>query len=252
MWAGNKASLQAVFFYERAMKMSLVRYGGGVVQMSGSIAGNTFARNRSGNYVRARTTPVNPQSALQTAVRASIAFLTAAWSQTLTALQRAAWNNYADNVAMKNRLGETIYLSGFNHFIRSNVLIKVYGGTVVAAGPTALELPEQDPTFAIAASEATQVITVTYDDTLEWCDEDGGYLWLFQGLPQNPQRNFFNGPWKQGVPVEGDGAVPPTSTESFAAVMPFQETQHLWMYARIQRADGRLSEAFRADCFCAA
>ncbi|GAH13494.1 unnamed protein product, partial [marine sediment metagenome] len=50
--------------------MSLVKYGGGIVQMSGSIAGNTFARNRYGNYVRARTKPINPNSDRQVVVRA--------------------------------------------------------------------------------------------------------------------------------------------------------------------------------------
>ncbi|GAI58374.1 unnamed protein product, partial [marine sediment metagenome] len=39
--------------------MALVKYGGGITQMSGSIAGNTFARNRYGNYVRSRTKPIN-------------------------------------------------------------------------------------------------------------------------------------------------------------------------------------------------
>jgi len=220
--------------------------------MSGSLAGNTYARNRYGNYARARTTPINPQTARQTAVRSSIAFLTERWSQTLTAAQRTAWNNYGDNVAMKNKLGESTFLSGFNHYIRSNVLLKINAKTIVDAGPVILELPEQDPTMSITASAATQVISVAYDDTLAWCDEDEAFMFLFQGLPQNPQRNFFNGPWRQGVPVEGDSTAPPSSPEAFAATYVFSEGQHQWLYARIIRADGRLSEAFRADCFCAA
>ncbi|GAH50296.1 unnamed protein product, partial [marine sediment metagenome] len=46
--------------------MALVKLGGGIVQISGSIAGNTFARNRFGNYMRSRTKPVNPNSTRQT------------------------------------------------------------------------------------------------------------------------------------------------------------------------------------------
>jgi len=111
--------------------MALVKFGGGVVQMSGSIAGDTFARNRYGNYCRARTKPTNPNTSRQQDVRASLAFLTDRWSNTLTALQRAAWNLYGDSVAMTNRLGETTKLTGFNHYIRSNIERKrIVGSTI--------------------------------------------------------------------------------------------------------------------------
>ncbi len=94
--------------------MALVKYGGGIVQMSGSIGGDTFARNRYGNYVRARTKPVNPNTTLQQAVRASMSFLTNRWAQTLDAAQRTAWNPYAQNEAMqKKKLQHYIALDFF-------------------------------------------------------------------------------------------------------------------------------------------
>jgi len=232
--------------------MSLVKYGAGIVQMSGSIAGNTFARNRYGNYVRSRTKPVNPNSSLQQVARAAIAFLTDRWSNTLTAVQRAAWNQYAGNVAMKNRLGETVYMTGFNHYIRSNAILIQNSIAPVDAGPTVFELPEQDPQFAITASEATQVVSAAYDNTLDWADETGAYLFVYQGTSQNKQRNFFGGPWRYMDKEAGVTGTPPTSPIAGAAVFPFVEEQRLWAYARIARADGRLSNAFTADCFCAA
>jgi len=112
--------------------MALVKYGGGIIQMSGSIAGNTYARNRYGNYARARTKPVNPNSAQQQVIRGAMQELTTRWAQTLTALQRAAWNLYGTNVAMLNKLGETIKLSGFNHYLRSNIpRVQIGTGMVV-------------------------------------------------------------------------------------------------------------------------
>ncbi len=113
--------------------MALVKFGGGVVGMAGSIAGNTFARNRSGSYVRAKTKPINPRSSAQSLARTTLATLTYRWSQILTAAQRTAWNLYASSVAMKNKLGETIFLSGFNHYIRSNAFLMARGETVVDA-----------------------------------------------------------------------------------------------------------------------
>lgn len=232
--------------------MALVKYGGGIIQMSGSIAGNTFARNRSGNYVRARTKPVNPNSDLQQIVRAAWATLSARWAQTLTAPQRTAWNLYAANLAMKNKLGETINLTGFNHYLRTNAILLQSGLTLIDAGPTIFELPGKDPTFAISASEGTQTISYTFDNTLLWANEVGGYMFKFQGAPQNAQRNFFAGPWRLHGTIVGAGSPPSSPDAEATPPFAFAELQHQWCYARILRADGRLSEPFRADTFCVA
>jgi len=178
--------------------MALIKFGGGVVQMTGSIAGSTFARNRYGNYARARTKPTNPNTAGQQAVRAGLAQLTSWWSDALTVAQRAAWKLYGENVAMKNRLGESIFLTGFNHYVRSNSILWRTNGTMYANGPVVFELPEKDNQFAITASVATQQITVTANPALAWANEDNAFMYIFQGQPQNAQRNFFAGLWKSG------------------------------------------------------
>jgi len=102
--------------------MALIKFGGGVVQMSGSIAGNTYARNRYGNYVRARTKPVNPKTDRQSVIRTAMQLLTTRWAQTLTAAQRTAWNLYASNVNMTNFTGD-----GHSHTMRLGVNIGAVG-----------------------------------------------------------------------------------------------------------------------------
>ena len=232
--------------------MALVKYGGGIVQMSGSIAGNTFARNRFGNYVRSRTKPVNPKTDRQTAVRAALATLSVKWAQTLTDAQRIAWNLYGSSVAMKNRLGETVFLTGFNHYIRSNSWLASLGAPTIDDGPVLFELPEQDPAFAVAISEATNVWTITFNDGLDWVSEDGSNLIMFNGQPQNAQRNFFDGPWRFMNSIAGNSGAPPASPLDRAASFTYNELQRAWVYARILRADGRLSEPFRNDAFVGA
>lgn len=237
-------------FRKEVFQMALVKYGGGVVQISGSIAGNTHARNRYGNYIRARTKPINPNTDNQIAIRATLAFLTDRWAQTLEAPQRTAWNLYASNVTMTNKLGESINLSGFNHYIRSNVIRHISSEGVVDDGPVIFEIPAQDPALTVAVSEATQHKTVTFNPALDWVTEDSAYMYLFDGQPQNAQRNFFNGPWRGVQEVAGidpAGAVTPVVAGIKFVV---SNGQHFWMYARISMADGRLSERFRADCFC--
>ena len=232
--------------------MASVKYGGGIIQMSGSIAGNTYARNRYGNYVRARTKPINPNTAKQVLVRSVMQNLTTRWAQTLTSTQRTAWNLYATNVAMTNRLGETIKLTGFNHYIRSNHWFDRMGRTLVDDGPTTFELPETDPTMSISISEATQQVTMTFDDGQAWCSEDDAMLVILQSLPQNPQRNFFAGPWTGRSAKVGASGVPVASPQTYASITVATELQRIWVKFRILRADGRLSQPFYANTFCLA
>lgn len=232
--------------------MALVKYGGGVTQMSGRIGGDVHARNSTSNYIRAGTKPINPNTARQIVVRSLVAELTARWGATLTAVQRTAWNLYAASVAMKNRLAETIYLSGFNHYVRSNVFRMQGGMAVVDAGPVIFELPAHDPAFNVSISEATQQITTTYDDTMDWNNETGGGLWCYMGSPQNAQRSFFNGPWRYCGGLNGVTGAPPASPQVLACSFVASEGQHIWVSARLFRADGRLSEKFFFDTFCLA
>lgn len=232
--------------------MALVKYGAGIVEMAGSIAGTVFARNRSGNYARAKTKPTNPSTARQQAIRSAIALLTVAWSETLDAAERTAWGLYAAGVAMKNRLGEVTFLTGFNHFIRSNSVRLQHSLALIEAGPTVLELPEQDETFAATISEATQLVSVAFDNANPWANEAGGHMLIYMGSPQNAQRNFFAGPYRLAGKIAGATPTPPTTPKTFACPFVATEGQRIWIQARIQRADGRLSEPFRGSCLVGA
>lgn len=222
--------------------MALVKFGGGIIQMSGSIAGTTFARNRYGNYARARTKPVNPNTELQQKVRTVVAYLCERWAETLTAVQRTAWGDYASAVSMKNKLGEAIKLSGFNHYIRSNANLARRGETIVDAGPTDFTLPEKDPALEITTEVHEQRFNIIFDDTMDWCKEENAWLWILQGKPQNPQRNFFGGPYKgmkDKTGVDPGGIASPEQSSNLWVVA---EDQKVWYQLRISRADGRISE----------
>lgn len=233
--------------------MALVLYGGGIAGMSGSIGGDTHARNRSGPYVRARTKPVNPNSTQQGIVRATLTSLVERWAETLTAVQRTAWELYASNLTMKNRLSQDIHLTGMNHYVRSNANRTRFGIAEIDAGPVVFALPDTDPAFAVTFSEAGQTGTVIFDDTLAWPGEDDAYLHIFMGAPQNPQRNFFGGPWRFIHNVSGNTAVPKTSPQNLSPPpFPFAEGQRVWCYARIARADGRISTPFYTNVLVAA
>lgn len=230
--------------------MALVKFGGGIVQMSGSIAGTTFARNRFGNYARARTKPINPKSARQCGARIMIMMLAEQWREDpMTAAKREAWETFANAIAWNNKLGESIKLSGYNHFIRSNAALLAAGGTMVTDGPTILSLPPGDELFVGTASAATQKISVVFDDAKDWAKETGAFLSVQMGEPKPASRNFFGGPWRFAGAIPG---VDTTGVSSPADIDPgfvLVEDQKIWIRARIIRLDGRSSNLFTADPF---
>jgi hypothetical protein len=232
--------------------MALVKYGGGIIDMRGSIAGTTYARNSYGSYARARTKPVNANTTAQQSIRSLMQQLTTAWNQTLTDTQRGEWNAYANAVNWLNRLGESVQLTGFNMFVRSNLAIVYAGGTRVDDGPAVLSLPEADESLSISADEAAQELSVTFDDTMNWLDETGGHLVIFAGQPVNSTVNFFAGPWKIAGKIDGDDSTPPTSPSTLDNPFTVQEDQKQFFYARILRADGRVTQPFRTSAIVSA
>lgn len=139
-------------------------------------------------------------------------------------------------------------MTGFNAFVACNSAVLSAGGSLVTAAPTTLGLPGNDPTVAVTISAAAQKLSVVFDDTLTWLDEDGGYMSLYMGKPQSPSRNFFGGPFRQAGAIAGAAIIPPTTPDAtldcpFTAI----ESQKTWIEVRIIRADGRITTLWRPD-----
>jgi len=232
--------------------MALVQYGGGILGMRGSVGGQVHSKNRFGNYIRARTVPVNPNTQRQSTMRAIVASLATYWSATLSVAERAAWEVYAASITFTNKLGEQVNLTGFNHFVRSNSFALQNGGAVVAAGPTTLTLPGEDPTFAVTISEATQELTVVFDDTLAWANADGGLMGVYCSKPQSAGTSFITGPWKLAGTIDGATAVPPATPATIDSPWPIAEGQVIAVRARLMEVDGRLSDHFLSQFIVAA
>lgn len=234
--------------HPNTMRFLLVKFGGGVTQMSGSIGGTTFFRNRFGNCARSRTKPVNPKSSRQVAARISMMFLAEQWRESpMTDAFRTAWGVYANSVNWQNRLGESVKLTGFNMYMRGNAANIINGKALNYNGPTDLGLPPGDPAISVAISAANGM-TVTFDDTMPWCDLDGAYLMIHHGEPQNPTRNFFDGPWRYNGSLGGSAAAPPPSPQGPwpSAQWPEIEGQKWWVKFAISLPDGRISTPFEA------
>jgi hypothetical protein len=134
--------------------MASIRFGGGIVDARGSIAGNTFSRNGNGAYLRARVAPVQPNSPAQTQARQLFGARSQAFAQ-LTEDQVKAWNDAATGTlgAYTNRLGEPSQYSGAQLFNKINGVRAAFG------------LDQLDDPPAVAATAPIELVDlgISYD-----------------------------------------------------------------------------------------
>jgi hypothetical protein len=104
------------------------------VPSSGSVAGTTHSRNRFGQYVRSRAIPVNPNSTFQGTQRGRLAASAAAW-RTLTAAQRAGWNDLAAGFTRTNSLGQPYNMTGFMCYCSCNNNQAAAGNAALSDAP---------------------------------------------------------------------------------------------------------------------
>jgi hypothetical protein len=215
--------------------------GGGAA--SGKAGAMVASHNAGGQHLRARTTPTNPRTGFQTAVRNAVRQLSPAWN-ILTDLQRQGWAVYAKNTAMKNRLGDTIFLSGIAQFVRSNVSRLQAGLARVDDAPGEFTLGDV-PGYSIACAPNTQAGTLTLDADASdnWRNQTTNSMLVYASRPQNGGVTFFNGPYQLAA------VIPSSDTNSsFAVTLPFavgDTTSKFFTQTRISRADGRLSGTFQ-------
>lgn len=104
------------------------------VPRSGSINYQTSSRNRFGQYVRARATPVNPKSPAQVVQRSRQTTNSVAW-RGITAAQRAGWASLGAQMNRNDALGQSYALTGFQAYCSINNVRAVCGLASVADAP---------------------------------------------------------------------------------------------------------------------
>lgn len=129
------------------------------IPRSGSYQGVTSSRNRFGQYVRARSTPVNPASTAQGLVRARLAANSAAW-RALTAAQRAGWTDLGGMMVRSDSLGQSYTLNGFAAYCSVNNVKALCGDALVADAP-AIVTPATILTATITLTAASFSIAYT-------------------------------------------------------------------------------------------
>lgn len=204
--------------------------------MSGSLGGATYSHNKGGAYVRKRSIPTNPNALKQQAARAILATLSSAWSL-LTDTQRAEWADYAVVNPIVDSLGQSIFLSGQQHYVGLNARLLGAGAARVDSAPTGTgpaQLTTVTPTLT-----APGTISIVFAPTpaaaglriVCWCT-----------IPSTAGRN----PNFRAARLIGYTAAAAASPAVFTSPYPAIATQVSNLYVAVMDAAGRLSPYQRA------
>lgn len=165
--------------------MAKVKFSALVSEMRNKLNGSVFSKNRAGNYLRNKVTPVNPQTASQSAVRALLASLTQGF-KALTQNQIAAWNTAVANFQSTDIFGDLKTPSGINLYTKLNMNLALAGQSQLSDPPlpsavvgVELDSPVSDSAPATLTIQSALAAVPT------------GHTLIIEATPQlSPAKNF--------------------------------------------------------------
>ncbi|MBA7564989.1 hypothetical protein ES708_06658 [subsurface metagenome] len=196
--------------------MAVIKKGEHIQDIRGGSKNHVYSDWRGRGYVRSKAiNPSNPRSSAQAALRSSMPRYSHLWSKTLTEAQRALWNEYAQSegkikgsrsMARQIIPPPGVIGSGFNMFVRNNILLQTAGLQVppayLATPPTPADPASSSP-LDLEAVWNYGVGQVFFEDFL---DEVNG-----------AKPNAWTPPWTY---VDGAGPSQITATNTAAPLWP--------------------------------
>lgn len=140
-----------------------IKYSALVSDARGKLNGSVASRNRYGNYLRNKMTPVNRRTSFQQANRAIFGAMSALWNG-ISEAQRTAWRNYADENPYTDIFGDQKTLQGNSMFTGINTLLNNADlPTLLTPDSTPVDMPHilisiatlTDSAFSIEVSSTT-------------------------------------------------------------------------------------------------
>lgn len=189
-----------------------VLWGSLAVDGSGKLGGHVYAKNRGGNYVRTKSTPINPQTASQSDVRTSFTSISQAW-RALTAAQQVAWNTAVANFKTTDVFGSLRTPSGSNLFMRLNRNLHTIAVAVIS-DPPAPSTTLSPTTITPAAAAGAATFTVAFTPT----PIPAGYKMVIRATAQqSPGKTFLKNAYRVVQVVAAAGTSPTNFEAAYVA-----------------------------------
>ena len=168
--------------------MAKAKYGGGIQDVRGSIAGQVHSRNTYGNYIRQKVSPVQPRTPRQLEVRELFTTLSRRFSHYLADGQQEAWRQAAASTPVRDVFGDSITLTGINLYTRLNSL-RVLAGLDPLDEPPPVEEVEALESFTPAWNPTAFALTLDFAPAPVPSDR---YLFIWATEPLNPGVAFVS------------------------------------------------------------
>jgi len=139
-----------------------IKFGAIVTDGRGKIGGHVLAKNRSGNYMRTKVTPVNPQTTYQQTQRAALGTLSSGWSG-LTDEQRTSWDAAAQTHQRTDIFGDLRTPTGKNQYTGANKNRLNSNLPIISVPIESIPLPSFQIISATANSDVQQIHIQTSD-----------------------------------------------------------------------------------------
>jgi len=170
---------------EKGMAFAKFTPGAIVSEIRGKIAATVFTKNKAGASIRNRVTPINRRSVGQTEQRQSLASLAAQW-RGLSEAERLSWNNSSPSFPQTDNLGQTIFLTGEQLFIRCNANLVLIGEPQITSAPTPTSFDVLSFT-SLTADASAGTLSLAFAPTVP-----AGYQMVVRATaPVSPGKSFI-------------------------------------------------------------
>lgn len=168
--------------------MAKIKYSALVQEMRNKLNGSVMSKNRYGNYVRNKTTPVNPQTSFQQNQRARLSSVSQAWAG-LTASARSAFAALAENHPFVDIFGDQRKLDGKAMFSKLSLNRLSAGQTILTSAPVLTGVPFLAITQVDAAFEVGvgTTVSIAFDEQTV----PVGFTLIVQATPALPATIGF-------------------------------------------------------------
>lgn len=218
--------------------MALLLPGAPLGGLSGKVGAMVFSRNRYGAYARSRVTPVNRNTPLQVSRRAGLSAAAIAW-KLCTDAQREAWNNYATNTPVVNRVGIPVVLTGQAMFVRTNSMRRLADLSILSDAPVVPGLASLGVVTSPGNVESGSDRVILTLSGGSW-NSAGGVIFAFASRPLANTVNFFKGPFQLSLVNDNTGGSL-TSIEVPLATSSAEVGTKFFVRVVAIDADGRMS-----------
>jgi hypothetical protein len=189
--------------------MTKVKFSALVSEMRGKLNGSVFTKNRYGNSLRNKVTPVNRRTASQQSIKAMFTQFSQKW-RSLTDAQQKAWNSAVEDFRRNNIFGDSIKPTGSNLYCELNSNLALVGANELTEPPIQMPINGiQEFSLIIDGSSSTQKFDIAFGPSPT--DADVAHL-IFATRCYSPGKSYIKGEYRL------IGTIPANTNSSYSAL----------------------------------